>query len=279
MVRRMHPPNSGPLSTSVGTLGNVMTRQAELVRSQAPRSGASILVVDDDVATSRSLARVFEDSGYTVFIAETALDARRMVEEIRPDLILLDLMLPDSDGLVQLSALKALSSAPIVICSARYAQVDKVLGLKLGADDFVAKPFDIEDLEARVEAVLRRSKHAAPDLVVVPNHIQAGELVITPSRASVSLAGQPIHLTPTEYRLLVALASHPDEVLSREKLGEIIWGYQNLDTRHLVDVHIGRLRSKLQPVLATGAKIRTVRGRGYKLALAETPAESLADAG
>jgi DNA-binding response OmpR family regulator len=225
----------------------------------------TILLVEDDPETAQSLSGALESSGYTVSVAETGAEARAMVEQLRPDLILLDLMLPDTDGLVLTGALKTLTTAPIIICSARQEQVDRVLSLKLGADDFIAKPFDLDELEARVEAVLRRASrvHDAPE--VPSDQIRVDELVISQSRGTVTLAGQSVHLTPTEYRLLVALANRPREVLSREALGQLVWGYQDLGTGHLIDVHIGRLRLKLRHASRSGPVILTVRGKGYTI--------------
>src|SRR6202035_3708082 len=118
---------------------------------------ATILLVEDDADTARSLTRALESGGYRVTAVDTGNEARSIIEHLQPDLILLDLMLPDTDGLVLTTALKQLTNAPIIICSARHQQVDRVLGLKLGADDFIAKPFELEELEARIGAVLRRA--------------------------------------------------------------------------------------------------------------------------
>jgi DNA-binding response OmpR family regulator len=230
-----------------------------------------VLVVEDDVATASSLMSLLVGWGYEVVIAETGNEARTIIDHVRPDLILLDLMLPDSDGLVLTSVLKGLWDAPIIICSARDQQVDRVLGLKLGADDFIAKPFEIDDLEARVETVLRRSRRGVAKLAVVPDQIQVGELIITPARVTVSLAGESVHLTPIEYRLLVALATHADAILTRDTLCQIVWGYQDGGTDHLIDVHIGRLRRKLRIAAPGRATLATVRGRGYMLTSDGTP--------
>jgi DNA-binding response OmpR family regulator len=233
----------------------------------------SILLVEDDLDTARSLTKALEASGYRITAVDTGLEARSIIEHVHPDLILLDLMLPDTDGLVLTTALKSITSAPIIICSARQEQVDRVLGLKLGADDFVAKPFDLDELEARIEAVLRRASRVREVSSVPADQIRVGELVVSQSRGSVTLSGQPVHLTPTEYRLLVALASRPDEVLTREALGQLVWGYQDLGTGHLIDVHIGRLRLKLRRVSRSAPVIVTVRGKGYTIASegAESP--------
>jgi DNA-binding response OmpR family regulator len=226
---------------------------------------ATILLVEDDAETARSLCRALESSGYRVTIAETGSEARSLLEHVGPDLIMLDLMLPDTDGLVLTTTLKALTNAPIIICSARQEQVDRVLGLKLGADDFIAKPFELDELEARIEAVLRRASRVREVPAVPTDQIRVGELLISQSRGTVILAGQSVRLTPTEYRLLVALASRPEEVLSRETLGQLVWGYQDLGTGHLIDVHIGRLRLKLRRASSSGPVIVTVRGKGYTI--------------
>src|ERR1700730_17780617 len=179
-----------------------------------------ILVVEDDAETARSLSKALESSGYRVTIASTGSEDRSIIEHVRPDLIMLDLMLP--------AALKTLTNSPIIICSARHEQVDRVLGLKLGADDFIAKPFELDELEARIEAVLRRASRVREVRPVPADQIRVDELLISQSRGTVILGGQSVHLTPTEYRLLVALASRPDEVLSREMLGQLVWGDQDL---------------------------------------------------
>jgi DNA-binding response OmpR family regulator len=224
-----------------------------------------ILVIEDDPETARSLSKALESSGYHVTIAETGGEARALIDQVHPDLIMLDLMLPDTDGLVLTAALKMLTNAPIIICSARQEQVDRVLGLKLGADDFIAKPFELDELEARIEAVLRRTSQVREVAAAPTDQIRVAELLISQSRGTVILAGQSVHLTPTEYRLLVALAKRPGEVLSRETLGQLVWGYQDLGTGHLIDVHIGRLRLKLRRASRLGPVIVTVRGKGYTI--------------
>jgi DNA-binding response OmpR family regulator len=226
---------------------------------------ATILLVEDDPDTARSLSRALESSGYRVTAVDTGGEARSIIEHVLPDLILLDLMLPDTDGLVLTTTLKTLTKAPIIICSARQEQVDRVLGLKLGADDFVAKPFDLDELEARIEAVLRRASRVRESPSTPPDQIRVGALLISQSRGTVTLSNQAVHLTPTEYKLLVALASRPDQVLSRETLGQLVWGYQDLGTGHLIDVHIGRLRLKLRRASRSAPVIVTVRGKGYTI--------------
>jgi DNA-binding response OmpR family regulator len=225
---------------------------------------ATIMLVEDDLATERTMSRALAACGYRVVVAGTGAEARALLQEVQPDLIILDLMLPDTDGLVLTTSFRALTDSAILICSARQEQVDRVLGLKLGAADFVAKPFDLDELEARIEAILRRVVRAR-DTSSRPDELVVGEMVIAPSRATVRVGNRQLRLTPTEYRLLVALATRPESLLTREQLGQIVWGYQDLGSGHLIDVHIGRLRVKLRRACPDGPTIVTVRGRGYQL--------------
>ena len=224
-------------------------------------------------AVAQTLTDALEASGYRVWLAETGADAKTLLEQTRPDLVILDLMLPDVDGLVLCSGLKGIADVPIIICSATPQKRDAILGLKLGADDFVAKPFDIYELEARVEAVLRRTTqhaHRRARRGRAPDHIRVGELIIDRSRRRVTLGGEPIQLTPTEYRLVSALASRPDEILSRDELATLVWGYQDASSGRTIDVHIRRLRVKLSSGPVPAPAIVAVRGFGYKMALEET---------
>ena len=241
--------------------------------SQARSPGpTTIMLVEDDPAIAQTLADALGSSNYRVWHAENGADARALLEQTRPDLILLDLMLPDVDGLVLCSGLKSIADVPIIICSATPQKRDAILGLKLGADDFVAKPFDIYELEARVEAVLRRvsqARHVEPSAPAA-DHIRVGDLLIDRSRRRVTLGGEAIQLTPTEYRLVSALASRPDEILSRDELAQLVWGYQDASSGRTIDVHIRRLRVKLSQGPVPAPAIVAVRGFGYKIALDES---------
>jgi DNA-binding response OmpR family regulator len=224
----------------------------------------TVLLVEDDPAIERTLRRPIEEWGYRLVWAQTVADARLLVAQVQPDLIILDLVLPDGDGLLLTSTLSKATDAPILICSGRNRQVDRVLGLKMGASDFVGKPFDLDELEARIEAVMRRrfsARRAASDAT----EIRLGDLVITPRRASVRIDDQVVHLTPIEYRLLTVLASEPESVFDRQSLSKRVWGYDDLSCFHLVDVHIGRLRAKLRSVDAHPKYVVTVRGKGFRL--------------
>jgi DNA-binding response OmpR family regulator len=231
----------------------------------------TIMLVDDDPDVERTLTRALETSGYRVVSASTAADARAMLLDVHPDLIILDLVLPDTDGLLLTPALQGMTEAPILICSARHTQVDRVLGLKLGADGFLAKPFDLDELEARIEAILRRSARARSEPKQAD--VRVGDLLIVPSRATVEIANRPVHLTPTEFRLLLILASEPAGMFTRESLTERVWGYHDVNCNQLVGVHVGRLRSKLRMACKDMPFVVTVRGRGYRLI--EPPPESV----
>ncbi len=236
---------------------------------------ASILVVEDDLTAATAIGAVLEASGYRVWRAQSGAEARRMVDQVRPALIVLDVMLPDVDGLVLCSTLKLLTDAPILVCSGTIRKRDAVLALKLGADDFIAKPFDVDDLEARVGVLLRRPGRGnyAP-AEQEEGEMKIGRLAIDRSRRRVTLGGAALQLTPTEYRLLSALASRPDEILSREELAQRVWGYQDASSGRTIDVHIRRLRVKLAGGPVPAPAIVSVRGFGYKLSPIETAAPS-----
>jgi two-component system response regulator MtrA len=232
-----------------------------------PAGRAGILIVEDDPSARELLKDLLETNGYRVWIAESGSQAKEMVRDVRPDLVLLDLMLPDADGLVLCAALKARANVPIIICSGTNRKRDAVLALHLGADDFVAKPFDIYDLEARIEAVLRRTaQQKVVQPTAEPDQYRVGDLVIDRTRRHVVLGDQELQLTPTEYRLLCTLASRPDEVFSRDELAQHVWGYQDASSGRAIDVHIRRLRVKLDSVNTPPPPIISVRGFGYKIA-------------
>lgn len=237
---------------------------------------ATILVVEDDLALCDLLRSHLEAEGYAVIQAFDGPAALVAVEQYRPELILLDWMLPGMDGLAVCRRLRQQYLTPIIMLTARTEEVDQILGLEVGADDYIAKPFSIRQVLARVRAVLRRveldslqpgridtppaepvqarSLHAPPLLV-------RGSLRISPVERSVKLDGQAIDLTPKEYDLLALLASHPGWVFKREVLLQQVWGdsYEGFD--RTIDNHVTRLRKKLGPL---GEKIETVWGIGYR---------------
>ncbi len=226
-----------------------------------------ILVVDDDKEIVRLLRAYLEQSGFRVLVAYDGETALHILRRERPDLVLLDLMLPDRDGwdvtrIVRSDA--ALRATPIIMLTARVEDQDKIVGLELGADDYVTKPFNPREVVARVRAVLRRTQgEPAP-----ARRIQVGELVIDLDRHSVQIGDRPLKLTPTEFNLLRALAEHPGHALTRLELIELGLGYSYAGLERTVDSHIKNLRRKLAEAGAEGELIETVFGVGYRLAAA-----------
>jgi phosphate regulon transcriptional regulator PhoB len=221
-----------------------------------------VLIVEDGPDIRDLLAWHLEREGYQVSRSRTGLEALRQIEAAPPDLVLLDLMLPEMDGLEvcrRLRRERATASLPIVMLTARGEELDRVLGLELGADDYIVKPFSPKEVVARVRAVLRRTR-PAPD----SEPIRVGGLSIDPGARTVTVDGAPLALTPKEYDLLWALADARGRVLSREFLLDRVWGYRaasEIESR-TVDVHVRRLRVKLGP---EGRRIATVKSVGYRL--------------
>ena len=254
--------------------------------TESTTAGSTILHVDDDFEIAALVKDSLEPRGHTVVhVADGAALKDKLNEGFEPDLVILDLMLPDADGLVLCADLNERSDVPIIICSGTTRKRDSILGFKLGADDFLAKPFHVEELEARVEAVLRRSAErraqgksrtedagrpapapaAADRLPPRPEPVTIGELTIDDARRQVSVNGTLIELTPTEYRLLGILAQRLDQVLSRQELSSLVWGYQDASIGRSIDVHVHRLRTKLAIPPEKGPHIVSVRGFGYKM--------------
>jgi two-component system response regulator ResD len=252
-----------------------------------------VLVIDDEEPIRELLAAVLTDEGYIVITAADGATARQMIRESAegpPDLIILDLLLPDTDGLLLCADLKAQMDVAIIICSATHRQRDLILGLKLGADDFIAKPLQIEELLARVDTVLRRTavrggaQQLEPEAsvpatgatataaepvspVAARDRKSVGALTIDHARRRVTVGDEVVQLTPTEYRLLYALASRPDEVLTWEELAEAVWGYRDAKIGRAAAGQLRRLRTKLNASAAPAPQIVAVRGFGYKLAV------------
>ena len=221
-------------------------------------AGETILVVDDE-KNIIELARLYlESEGYVVESAYDGAEALAKIRSLRPALVVLDLMLPKIDGWEVCRRVRATSDVPIIMLTARSEDVDKIVGLELGADDYLTKPFNPRELVARVRAVLRRYERAAKPTRAI--HI--GQVTIDPARREVTVAGKPIKLRAKEFDLLLALAQHRGLVLSRNQLLDLVWGYDFYGSTRTVDVHIAHLREKLA---GSNVVIETVRGVGYKL--------------
>jgi len=223
-------------------------------------AGELILLVDDETHIIQ-LARLYlEREGYRVESVGDGSEALRAVERLRPALMVLDIMLPGVDGMEVCRRLRAAGDlTPILMLTARDEDVDKILGLEMGADDYLTKPFNPRELVARIKAILRRGEHPAG---AVKPPLQIGDLTIDVARREVRLQGQLIELRHQEFNLLVTLAEHRGLVLSREQLLQLAWGYDYFGQTRTVDVHIGHLRKKLAN---SRVKIETVTSDGYKL--------------
>jgi DNA-binding response OmpR family regulator len=227
-------------------------------------AGKRVLVVDDDAKTVELVGLYLKRDGYRVFTAYDGVEALRLARESRPDLIVLDLMLPGIDGLQVCRTLRAESDVPIIMLTARTTDRDKLTGLNLGADDYVTKPFSPRELAARVRAVLRRLPGERG-----PDEIKQGELILDFNRHEAVLSSKALSLTPVEFKLLSVLAREPDRVFSRGQLIEKALGYDFDGFDRTVDVHILNLRRKLKIKDNHSVRIKTVYGAGYKLSIGE----------
>jgi two-component system, OmpR family, response regulator MtrA len=219
---------------------------------------ARVLVVDDDLALAEMLGIVLRKEGYEVATCGDGGRAIGMFREFRPDLVLLDVMLPTVDGIEVCRQLRAESGVPVVMLTARTDTQDVIAGLEAGADDYVVKPFKPQELQARIRARLRRTE------TVEDGRLHVGDVVIDVAGHEVTRAGALIPLTPLEFDLLVALASKPSQVFDRESLLEQVWGYRHAGDTRLVNVHVQRLRSKVEKDPENPQIVVTVRGVGYK---------------
>ncbi|HEY3310314.1 MAG TPA: response regulator transcription factor [Anaerolineales bacterium] len=223
-----------------------------------------ILLVDDDALMRRSLAFNLEQAGFHASAAASAEDALALARQNHPDLVLLDIGLPGMDGLDAIRRLKDQFNVPVIFVTARRRNLDEVLGLELGADDYITKPFDVDVLIAHIKAVLRRSE-ALPENSASALPLTVGDLVLDPAEHTVSLAGKYIELAPREFNLLHALALHPGKVVAVSDLLASVWGAEFTGEPQVVYVHIRWLREKLESIPENPKRILTVRGVGYKL--------------
>ena len=231
---------------------------------QGELMSARILIVDDEPAIVDMLAYNLQRANYEVITAQDGEEALAKALQEQPDLIILDLMLPRLDGLEVCRALRGKRDVPIIMLTARDAEVDRVVGLELGADDYVVKPFSVRELVARVKSVLRRATPRAAE--TAPATIRTGALTVDAARHEVRWRDRELELTALEFNLLHTLARHANQVFSREQLLEQVWGYSYYGDLRAVDAAIKRLRAKLRQTTPEAEVIVTVRGVGYKLA-------------
>jgi DNA-binding response OmpR family regulator len=232
---------------------------------EASTKPAVILLIEDDAMLAEMLRDRLTSRGHTVWHAANGAEADAIGDEIQPDLVIVDLGLPDVSGLVLCANLRERWPVPIIICTASQRPEDAVLGFKLGADDFVRKPFSIDELEARIQAALRR-----PALRTVRQPADEceqiiGALSIDRARCRVTVGGEPIHLTPTEFRLLCALADPPNRVHLAQDLAQRVWGGHDLGIGRSLQVHIRRMRARLNAGPVRPPALVAARGFGYQL--------------
>jgi two-component system KDP operon response regulator KdpE len=226
------------------------------------KHGATILVVDDEREIVRALQRSLTAHGYIVFTAKSGEEAVEVIAKQRPDLLLLDLLLPGMSGLEVCRQVRASSNVPIIVLSVKDAERDKVEALDLGADDYVAKPFGMNEVLARVRVALR---HAAQPESGTEPRFQIGPLSVDFAQRRVCLDGREVSLTPTEYDLLKVFVTHPGKILTRQMLLQTVWGAQTHARTHSLHVYVAQLRQKIEPDPQHPQLILTIPGVGYRL--------------
>src|SRR5512136_3004179 len=224
----------------------------------------TILVVDDDPTIRDVLERYLQREGFAVLTAADGQTALQKASSEKPDLVVLDLMLPHVDGWEICRRLRAESTVPVLMLTARGEEYERILGLGLGADDYVTKPFSPGEVVARIQAIFRRIEMARSPAPLSAETIHIGEIVIDPSVRQVTVKGQPVTLTAKEFDLLHYLASHPRQVFSREQLLDQVWGYTYAGETSTVTVHVRHLREKIETDPANPRLIETVWGVGYR---------------
>lgn len=228
---------------------------------------ALILLVDDEPKIVRLARDFLEKDGFRVVSASDGVSALAMARRVKPDLIVLDLMLPGMDGLQVCRTLRQETATPIIMLTARAEEADQLIGLELGADDYITKPFSPRALVARVRAVLRRVQNQ----VQAPTVVRAGRLIIDVERHQASIDNQPLQLTPNEFKLLALLAQYPGQILSREQLLDQLHGAAYASFDRSIDSHIKNLRRKLEASPAQNGCIEAVYGVGYRFSIPEAP--------
>jgi DNA-binding response OmpR family regulator len=225
-------------------------------------SVTTVLVVDDEPIVREVVCSYLRRDGYTTLEAEDGDEARRLFERGDSSVVVLDVMLPGADGLELCRWIRARSRVPVIMLTARGDEADRIVGLELGADDYVTKPFSPRELAARVRAVLRRTEPADG---AVPERLEFGEVVLDAGSRDVTCRGEPVVLTAREFDLVWFLASHPRRVFSRDQLMKRIWGYAAAHDTGTVTVHVRRLREKLEAEPSRPQHLQTVFGVGYRL--------------
>jgi len=220
-----------------------------------------ILLVDDEATILETIEQKLRKEGFSVFTAASAEEGMRLYKQVRPDLIVLDVMLPNRSGFDLCRAIRKESHTPIIFLSARGSESDRLLGLELGADDYVVKPFNLGELAARVKAVLRRAKGETPLEIA-----ESGDLRVDPRTHMVTIGEEEIEMAPKEFALLYFMVRNSGKVFTRDQLLDRVWGQDAFVTSRTVDVHVRWLRSRLEADPSNPKRLLTVRGVGYKFA-------------
>ena len=245
------------------------TAAGDSVAPQRPPTGLRAMVVEDESPLANLIGSYLERDGFETSITGDGADAVTLARQVDPDVVVLDLGLPRLDGVEVCRQLRTFSDAYVVMLTARTEEIDTLIGLSVGADDYMSKPFSPRELIARIQAMLRRPRThtttARTDPAAAPQTRGFGELALDIDGREVTVDGAPVALTRTEFDVLAALARDPGVVFTRAQLIETVWGPSWIGDEHLVDVHIGHLRRKLGDDAVRGRYVRTVRGIGYKM--------------
>lgn len=229
----------------------------------APRHGGRVMIVEDDPDIATLVANVLAEEGYEAHVVTDSRQAIDTFQRVHPDVVTLDVMMPSVDGISLCLELRRNSDVPILFVSAKKDPPDRVVGLRMGADDYMGKPFDTEELVARVDALVRRSRITRDGSG--EKQLRFGHFVIDLEAVQAVSGDQQVQLTPTEFKLLRTLAGEPGRVFTRDDLLTGVWGYEPGSDTRLVDVHVGRLRKKLEDAKVSDVQIETSRGFGYRL--------------
>jgi len=231
---------------------------------------ASLLIIDDDATLVAALEMYLAREGYAVHLAANGAEGLKSFYALRPELVILDVMMPQMDGWETCRRIRELSTVPIIMLTAKGMETDRVMGLKLGADDYVSKPFSLKELVARIEAILRRTRRSDSTGKSGVLYV-SGDLVVDSERWEVTRNGEPVNLTSTELRLLFYLAENAGQVLSHQQLLEHVWGPEYVDNVDYTKLYVWRLRQKIEDDPSAPRYILTERGIGYRMARATQP--------
>lgn len=241
----------------------VMIEQRPSTATSPSHTGARVMIVEDDRDIAMLLSSILAEESYATHVVTDSRQAVETFERIRPDVVTLDVMMPSLDGISLCLELRKNTDVPILFISAKKEPPDRVVGLRVGADDYMGKPFDNDELLARIEALLRRAQMSHDGAGA--KQLRFGRFVIDSGSVQAIAGDRQVQLTPTEFKLLRTLAGEPGRVFTRDDLLTGVWGYEPGSDTRLVDVHVGRLRKKLEDASVTEVAIETARGFGYRL--------------